>query len=77
MREWRNAEAYRDRDVFIEHIPFDETRNYVKAVQAYARVYTALYGCGSFEPCLGLSYPQSMSQNPFAIGLPGAARTLD
>jgi soluble lytic murein transglycosylase len=77
MRGWRSEEAYRDRDVFIEHIPFDETGSYVKAVQAYARVYTTLYGCGNFEPCLGLSYSQSMSENPLAIGLPGTTRTLD
>jgi soluble lytic murein transglycosylase len=77
MREWRRGEAYGDRDVFVEHIPFDETRNYVKAVQAYARVYTTLYGCGDFEPCLGLSYSQAMSSNPLAIGLPGTERTLD
>jgi len=77
MRQWRGEETYGDRDVFIEHIPFDETRNYVKAVQAYARVYTTLYGCGDFEPCLGLSYSDAMSANPLAIGLPGTERTLD
>ena len=77
MRGWRGDDAYGDRDVFIEHIPFDETRTYVKAVQAYARVYTTLYGCGDFEPCLGLSYSRAMSENPLAVGLPGAERRLD
>jgi soluble lytic murein transglycosylase len=77
MRGWRGEDTYGDRDVFIEHIPFDETRTYVKAVQAYARVYTTLYGCGDFEPCLGLSYSRAMSENPLAVGLPGAERRLD
>jgi soluble lytic murein transglycosylase len=77
MRGWRGEETHGDRDVFIEHIPLDETRNYVKAVQGYARVYTMLYGCGDFEPCLGLSYSQATSANPLAIGLTGTERTLN
>jgi soluble lytic murein transglycosylase len=58
MRQWREEATYRDRDVFMEHVPFSETRNYVKVVQQYARIYAALYGCGSMEPCLGLAYPE-------------------
>jgi soluble lytic murein transglycosylase len=54
-RQWRDLPEYVDSAVFTEHIPFQETRSYVKLVQQYARVYAALYGCGDFEPCLGLS----------------------
>jgi soluble lytic murein transglycosylase len=77
MRGWRGDETYGDRDVFVEHIPIDETRNYVKAVQAYTRIYTTLYGCGDFDPCLGLSYARAKSGNPLAIGLPSAQRPLE
>ena len=74
MRTWQGDSAYRDRDVFVEHIPFEETRNYVKLVQAYARVYTALYGCGDFEPCLGLDYPALLEASPLAGGAPNTLR---
>jgi hypothetical protein len=59
LQRWRRTPEYGDRDVFMEHIPFRETRNYVKLVQQYARIYTALYGCEGFEPCLGLSYAEA------------------
>ena len=74
MRTWQGDSTYRDRDVFVEHIPFEETRNYVKLVQAYARVYTALYGCGDFEPCLGLDYPALLGASPLAGGAPNTLR---
>ncbi len=70
IQQWRQRPVYRDRDVFMEHIPFQETRHYVKVVQQYARIYTALYGCGSFEPCPGLSYPAAVAQSPHAGGAP-------
>ncbi len=70
MRSWRGESVYRDRDVFVEHIPFEETRNYVKSVQMYARIYSALYGCGDFEPCLGLDYPTLLEESPLAGGAP-------
>jgi len=74
IRQWRGDPTYRDRDVFMEHIPFAETRNYVKVVQQYARIYTALYGCGEMEPCLGLSYAESRAQSPFEESIPGFSR---
>jgi len=70
MRNWRDAPTYQDRDVFLEHIPFGETRTYVKAVQGYSRIYSALYGCGAFEPCLGLSYPSLIARSSLAGGSP-------
>lgn len=53
MARWRRRPYAGDPDVFIESIPFRQTRHYVKAVQAHARVYAALYGCGAQAPCLG------------------------
>lgn len=58
MSRWSRREFAQDLDVFLEGIPFRQTRRYVKAVQAHARIYAALYGCGSsetgaHEPCLG------------------------
>ena len=50
-RQWQQIAAYRDPDVFLEHIPFPETRNYVRRVQQYARVYAALYSCAESVTC--------------------------
>jgi tetratricopeptide (TPR) repeat protein len=70
ISQWRNDPTYRDTDVFIEHIPFQETRNYVKIVKHYTRIYTALYGCDSGDPCLGLSYSQALARSPVAGSVP-------
>lgn len=70
LTRWRRTPEYGDRDVFVEHIPFQETRNYVKRVQQYARIYTALYGCDDFQPCPGLSYPAVLARSPTAGGAP-------
>lgn len=53
VERWRRRPYARNPDVFLEHIPFAQTRHYVKAVRAGARVYAALYGCGRSEPCVG------------------------
>lgn len=53
VARWRRRPYAADVDVFMEGIPFRQTRRYVKTVQANARVYAALYGCGRYEPCLG------------------------
>jgi soluble lytic murein transglycosylase len=70
-RQWQQTPAHGNRDVFVEQIPFQQTRDYVKLVQQYARVYTALYGCGEFEPCLGLSYADALAASPHSGGVPG------
>jgi soluble lytic murein transglycosylase len=70
IRQWRQRPEYGDRDVFMEHIPFTETRNYVKLVQQYARIYTALYGCGDFEACPGEPYAAVLARSPTAGGAP-------
>jgi soluble lytic murein transglycosylase len=41
---WRAFPEYRDPEIFIERIPFEETRDYVKIVQQNARIYRELYG---------------------------------
>ncbi|MDP2496895.1 MAG: transglycosylase SLT domain-containing protein, partial [Candidatus Palauibacterales bacterium] len=58
MSRWSRRDYAKNLDVFMEGIPFRQTRHYVKAVQAHARIYAALYGCGGsgadrYEPCLG------------------------
>jgi soluble lytic murein transglycosylase len=72
INQWRQRPEARDRDVFMEHIPFRETRHYVKVVQQYARVYAALYGCPGFQPCLGESYAAVVARSPYAGGAPVA-----
>jgi len=73
INQWRQRPEYRDRDVFMEHIPFRETRHYVKVVQQYTRIYTALYGCAGFQPCLGDSYLAAVGRSPYAGGQPASS----
>jgi soluble lytic murein transglycosylase len=40
---WSNFPEYETQELFIERIPFDETRNYVKIVKLNAAIYRALY----------------------------------
>jgi len=68
--QWRSRPEAADRDVFMEHIPFRETRNYVKVVQQYARIYAALYGCLGFQPCLGMEYSEILARSPYSTGGP-------
>jgi soluble lytic murein transglycosylase len=44
VARWRAFPEYRDEDLFVERIPFEETRDYVKKVKLYAGVYEMLYG---------------------------------
>jgi soluble lytic murein transglycosylase len=44
LDEWRGFPEYRDDDLFIERIPYQETRDYVKVVNQNARIYRLLYG---------------------------------
>ncbi|HSJ08810.1 MAG TPA: transglycosylase SLT domain-containing protein [Longimicrobiales bacterium] len=41
---WRAFPEYAETELFIERIPFEETREYVKIVQQNALIYRALYG---------------------------------
>jgi soluble lytic murein transglycosylase len=43
VRRWLQQHGGDDFDVFVEHIPFDETRNYVKHVLASEAAYAYLY----------------------------------
>ena len=73
INQWRTRPEYRDTQVFLEHIPFQETRHYVKVVQQYTRIYTALYGCGHFEACAGLSYQAAVARSSLAGGAPSSS----
>ena len=44
VKAWLNGFGALDVDEFIEHIPFLETRNYVKKVVSNYQVYSLLYG---------------------------------
>lgn len=75
IRRWRGMPAYADRNVFVERIPFRETRSHVKVVELNTRLYTALYGCGDFEPCFGMSYPTYLAEHGVgAATVPRVAR---
>lgn len=44
---WQRFTEARDPELFMERIPFEETRDYVRVVQLNARIYEALYGSGA------------------------------
>ncbi|WP_084407351.1 lytic transglycosylase domain-containing protein [Aestuariibacter salexigens] len=44
VKEWVPANGSMPADVWIENIPYKETRNYVKAVMAYKQIYATLLG---------------------------------
>jgi len=41
---WRQFPEFRDRELFTERIPFDETRDYVKILTRNMAIYRGLYG---------------------------------
>lgn len=43
LARWRSNPEYRYEDLFVERIPFPETRDYVRRVQQNARIYALLY----------------------------------
>ena len=43
VNRWRKAFGALERDEFIENIPYQETRDYVKKIVAQMPVYQALY----------------------------------
>ena len=54
---WLNNFGNLDMDEFIEHIPFVETRNYVKKVTRHYYVYSRLYNLESNQPLAWLAAP--------------------
>jgi soluble lytic murein transglycosylase len=46
MSRWREFPEHGDVELFIERIPFTETRNYVRIVETNAAIYRMLYGDG-------------------------------
>lgn len=44
VSRWQDFPEYRDRLLFAERIPYDETRDYVRIVQNNRRIYAVLYG---------------------------------
>lgn len=43
VQRWSEFPEYPDEELFMERIPFDETRDYLKKVQQNARIYRFLY----------------------------------
>ncbi len=54
VRRWLQQHAADDFDVFVEHIPFDETRNYVKHVLASEAAYAYLYAPATLDEILAV-----------------------
>lgn len=57
VRSWLSSFGQLDLDEFIEHIPFLETRNYVKRVLSNSWVYTQLYSPDAQTAGVSLSDP--------------------
>ena len=54
VRRWLIQHGSDDFDVFVEHIPFDETRNYVKRVLASEAAYAYLYAPAALDEVLAM-----------------------
>ncbi len=54
VRRWLQQHGADDFDVFVERIPFDETRNYVKRVLGSEAAYAYLYAPGALEEILAM-----------------------
>jgi len=50
VARWRTFPEAVDPDLFMERIPFEETRDYVRIVQLNARIYTTLYDAENSGP---------------------------
>lgn len=48
VQNWLSSFGFLDMDEFIEHIPFLETRNYVKKVISHTQIYNNIYGNKEF-----------------------------
>ena len=59
VRRWLGERGADDFDVFVERIPFDETRNYLKRVLASEAAYAYLYAPKALDELLAL--PQRAS----------------
>jgi soluble lytic murein transglycosylase len=44
VEEWRKNGDFKDKEEFVESIPFTETREYVQAILRNAEFYKLLYG---------------------------------
>ncbi|HEX8792821.1 MAG TPA: lytic transglycosylase domain-containing protein [Polyangiaceae bacterium] len=54
VRRWLTERGADEFDLFVERIPYDETRNYLKRVLASEAAYAYLYAPGVLEEVLGL-----------------------
>jgi len=61
VNRWIRSIGTKNREAFIEQIPFPETRAYVKKVLAGAAIYRGLYGKGIFTPPSPLATPPAAS----------------
>jgi soluble lytic murein transglycosylase len=59
VRRWLGERGGDDYDVFVERIPYDETRNYLKRVLASEAAYAYLYAPRALDELLAL--PQRAS----------------
>ncbi|MCL2723852.1 MAG: lytic transglycosylase domain-containing protein [Polyangiaceae bacterium] len=53
---WVGARGGEDLDVFVELVPYEETRNYIKRVLASQAAYAYLYDPAALKETLGLSF---------------------
>jgi soluble lytic murein transglycosylase len=54
VRRWLADRGGDEFDLFVERIPFDETRNYLKRVLASEAAYAYLYAPGTMDELLAL-----------------------
>ena len=54
IRRWMKARTSDELDLFVENVPWEETRNYIKRVLSSVAAYGYLYDKKSFEEALAI-----------------------
>jgi soluble lytic murein transglycosylase len=70
VRRWLAERGGDDFDLFVERIPFDETRNYLKRVLSSEAAYAYLYAPKTLDELLALPQRASGPETPGLLGTP-------
>jgi soluble lytic murein transglycosylase len=70
VRRWLRERGGDDFDLFVERIPFDETRNYLKRVLSSEAAYAYLYAPKTLDELLTLPQRASGPETPAPVGTP-------
>ncbi|WP_232535927.1 lytic transglycosylase domain-containing protein [Borrelia sp. A-FGy1] len=71
VRKWEQAYGHMPKELFIEAIPFGQTRNYVKKILVYSVLYDALYEGKGIDSVVEYIMGKFPKGNPSRLGTNG------